>query len=224
MGTDSSDENGRLKPQPRIGGEDVKRLIVVEFELEQVIFHPLYPPPGSSMASESPSETATSTSGSSTDRTTRSLATSPLTSTPKTADASSDESTLNAVTVNQAHAQLSALNMGQLTLSSESEGDETWAPSAEAILESTTSRSKPLRALERMRRLSRFQGRGGVTQNVGTMDVFTVLSQANEQLSQALDLTQLLDTVVGIIKDLTQFHRVLVYQFDEAWNGQVGSS
>ena len=47
-------------------------------------------------------------------------------------------------------------------------------------------------------------------QNVGTMDVFTVLSQANEQLNKALDLTQLLDTVVGIIKDLTQFRRVLV--------------
>ena len=55
------------------------------------------------------------------------------------------------------------------------------------------------------------------------MDVFTVLSQVNEQLSKALDLTQLLETVVGIIKDLTQFHRVLVYQFDEAWNGQVRS-
>lgn len=55
------------------------------------------------------------------------------------------------------------------------------------------------------------------------MDVFTVLSQINEQLRKALDLTQLFETVVGIIKDLTQFHRVLVYQFDEAWNGQVRS-
>jgi light-regulated signal transduction histidine kinase (bacteriophytochrome) len=55
------------------------------------------------------------------------------------------------------------------------------------------------------------------------MDVLTVFSQVNEQLSKALDLTQLLETVVGIVKDLTQFHRVLVYQFDEAWNGQVSS-
>ena len=27
--------------------------------------------------------------------------------------------------------------------------------------------------------------------------------------------------MVGVIKDLTQFHRVLVYQFDESYNGQV---
>jgi light-regulated signal transduction histidine kinase (bacteriophytochrome) len=30
-----------------------------------------------------------------------------------------------------------------------------------------------------------------------------------------------LKVLVGVLKDLTQFHRVLVYQFDEAWNGQV---
>ena len=60
-------------------------------------------------------------------------------------------------------------------------------------------------------------------QNVGTMDVFTVLKRMNN-FNKALDLTQLLDTVVGIIKDLTQFHCVLVCQFDEAWNGQVSSS
>lgn len=215
----------RLKPQPRNGGEDVRRLIVVEFELEHDTFNPLYPPAGSSIASESASAATTSSSGSSTDKPTESFRTNRPTSTPNpaSASASSDECTPNAHTANQAGTQLSALNMGQLNLSSGLEGDETRVPSAEAILESTTSRSKPLRALERMRRFSRSEGQGRRAQNVGTMDVFTVLSQANEQLSKALDLTQLLDTVVGIIKDLTQFHRVLVYQFDEAWNGQVSS-
>ncbi len=43
------------------------------------------------------------------------------------------------------------------------------------------------------------------------MDALTVFSQINEQLSKALGLTRLLETVVGVVKDLTQFHHVLVY-------------
>ncbi|KAB5591393.1 Phytochrome-like histidine kinase [Ceratobasidium theobromae] len=106
-------------------------------------------------------------------------------------------------------------------------GDDTWFPSPEDVVESTTSRSRPLRALERMRRVTR-DGHGhghghrpsGGT-GVGTMDVFAVLAQVNDQLGSAPDLESFLKVVVGVIKDLTQFHRVLVYQFDEQWNGQV---
>ena len=39
--------------------------------------------------------------------------------------------------------------------------------------------------------------------------------------TQSLSGDSFLKVVVGVIKDLTQFHRVLVYQFDELWNGQV---
>lgn len=53
------------------------------------------------------------------------------------------------------------------------------------------------------------------------MDVFAVMAQINEQLGAAADLDSFLKVVVGVIKDLTQFHRVLVYQFDELWNGKV---
>lgn len=53
------------------------------------------------------------------------------------------------------------------------------------------------------------------------MDVFSVMAQINEQFGAANDMDQFLKIVVGVIKDLTQFHRVLVYQFDEAWNGKV---
>ena len=60
------------------------------------------------------------------------------------------------------------------------------------------------------------------TSNVGTMDVFAVLAEVIEQLGNAPDLDSLLKTIVGVIKDLTQFHRVMVYQFDDQWNGQVG--
>jgi hypothetical protein len=56
---------------------------------------------------------------------------------------------------------------------------------------------------------------------VGMMDIFAVMSQINEQLGTASDLDTFLKVVVGLVKDLTQFHRVLVYQFDENWNGQT---
>ncbi|KAF7346045.1 ATP-binding cassette transporter [Mycena sanguinolenta] len=64
-------------------------------------------------------------------------------------------------------------------------------------------------------------GGGAGAGGVGMMDVFAVMAQINEQLGDAPDLTAFLQVVVGVIKDLSQFHRVLVYQFDEAWNGQV---
>ena len=51
------------------------------------------------------------------------------------------------------------------------------------------------------------------------MDVFSVMAQINEQLGAANDLDTFMKVVVGVIKDLTQFHRVLLYQFDEMWNG-----
>lgn len=125
------------------------------------------------------------------------------------------------------------------------DSEDEWMPSPEDILESTTSRAKPLLALERLRRSRRttIEGpaspassfaspgpgtrarrslrarRGGGA--VGMMDVFAVMAQINEQLGAAPDLEAFLKVVVGVIKDLTQFHRVLVYQFDEAWNGKV---
>lgn len=218
----------RVKAQPGKGGEGAKHLIIVEFELEQDIFNPLYPPTSSSEGSASPpsgsSDTAASGSGSSTNNTPENCKIMRATSTPilTSTSISSDGNTPKANTGSPAYPQLSTLDVGRLTLSG-LEGDDTWTPSAEAILESTTSRSRPLRALERMRRFSRSDGSSRPTHNIGTMDVFTVLTQINEQLRKALDLTQLFETVVGIIKDLTQFHRVLVYQFDEAWNGQVRS-
>ncbi|KAJ3773797.1 hypothetical protein FB446DRAFT_511679 [Lentinula raphanica] len=139
------------------------------------------------------------------------------------------------------------------------EGDPGWTPSTEDIIESTMTRSKPLLALERLRRMSRLPGapdndsskaspsfggspkgrRGSRRSNptirrsghgagpsggngtVSMMDVFAVMAQINEQLGDAPDLDSFLKVTVGVIKDLTQFHRVLVYQFDEVWNGQV---
>ena len=128
------------------------------------------------------------------------------------------------------------------------EGDDDCTPSAEDILESTTNYAKPLLALERIRKLSQLAQqpsatdpgvgapavasecsgsvpptrlRRGKSGPVGMMDIFAVMSQINEQLGAASDLDTFLKVLVGLVKDLTQFHRVLVYQFDENWNGQT---
>lgn len=129
------------------------------------------------------------------------------------------------------------------------EDESSWGPTAEQLLASTTSKSQPIRALERMRQAERtasqrrlaYLQRGGhpgggahrgsgrhphrsgrlAYGGSGSLDVFSVLGQVNEQLSSANDLQTFLDVVVGIIKDLTQFHRVLIYQFDDSSNGQV---
>ena len=119
------------------------------------------------------------------------------------------------------------------------EGVEVEVP-LERIIESTTNHAKPLRALERMRGTgmhsdmgtdsgsgSRGRNRrrpvrkplgGGTT---GTMDIFAVLGQINEQLGSAPDLEAFLKITVGVVQDLCRFHRVLIYQFDESYNGQV---
>ncbi|WRT63488.1 uncharacterized protein IL334_000393 [Kwoniella shivajii] len=112
----------------------------------------------------------------------------------------------------------------------------------ERIIESTTNHAKPLRALERMRRTGQHgegsndsgsRGRGGrgarrprrapPPGTTGTMDVFAVLGQINDQLGSAPDLEAFLKITVGVIQDLCRFHRVLIYQFDESMNGQVVS-
>ncbi|EJD54682.1 hypothetical protein AURDEDRAFT_79671 [Auricularia subglabra TFB-10046 SS5] len=54
-----------------------------------------------------------------------------------------------------------------------------------------------------------------------SVDMISVMNRCNDQLTAALDLESLLNIVVGLVKYLTGFHRVLVYQFDDEWNGQT---
>lgn len=113
----------------------------------------------------------------------------------------------------------------------------------EKILESTTNHASPLRALERMRGTTvnasnearsrgrgRGRGRGGRQRPIrtesggtGTMDIFAVLGQINDQLVAAPDLDTFLKVAVGLMQDICRFHRVLIYQFDEQMNGLVVS-
>ncbi|KDQ58691.1 hypothetical protein JAAARDRAFT_176751 [Jaapia argillacea MUCL 33604] len=183
-----------------------RNLIILEFELERDTINPLYPPPdmsppdppnGSKMPVSSAEPVATSGPG---------TPSSPI-----------------------------------LPQSPEGVGSAGVEHSPDRVLHSTTNRAKPLLALERLRRMSRavsaassksatdngtqpapgHRPRG--TGSVGMMDVFAVMGQINEQLAAAPNLEAFLQIVVGVMKDLTQYHRVLVYQFDDEWNGQAVS-
>ncbi|GFP54760.1 sensor protein GacS [Trichoderma asperellum] len=85
-------------------------------------------------------------------------------------------------------------------------------PTLEQIEESTEILSKPLRILRSARKKRGDQG---------AMQVFDIMSQVQEQLSSAPDLDMFLKVLIGIVKELTGFHRVMIYQFDSSWNGKV---
>jgi light-regulated signal transduction histidine kinase (bacteriophytochrome) len=85
-------------------------------------------------------------------------------------------------------------------------------PTPEELAGSTVNTSRPLRVLRNARK-----GRG----EAAAMKVFNILSQIQEQLSAAPTLDALLNIVTGLVKELTGFHRVLIYQFDSSWNGMV---
>ncbi|KAJ5577541.1 uncharacterized protein N7459_006505 [Penicillium hispanicum] len=85
-------------------------------------------------------------------------------------------------------------------------------PTPEQLAASTINVSQPLRVLRNARR------RRG---EAAAMEVFSMLSQIQEQLGRANDLDTLLNTTAGLVKELTGFHRVLIYQFDSSWNGLV---
>lgn len=85
-------------------------------------------------------------------------------------------------------------------------------PTAEDFAESTINMSKPLRVLRSARK------RKG---EAAAMEVFNIMSQVQEQLASAPSIDTFLKVLVGVVKELTGFHRVMIYQFDQSWNGKV---
>lgn len=85
-------------------------------------------------------------------------------------------------------------------------------PTAQEYLESTEIKSRPLRVLRSARK------RKG---EAAAMEVFNIMSQVQEQLAAAPSLEKFLKVLVGVVKELTGFHRVMVYQFDQTFNGRV---
>jgi light-regulated signal transduction histidine kinase (bacteriophytochrome) len=80
------------------------------------------------------------------------------------------------------------------------------------IAASTVNLSRPLRILRQARKR---QG------EAAAMEAFSIMSQIQEQLGRAEGTEDLLNTAIGLFKELTGFHRVMVYQFDAQWNGMV---
>ncbi|KAF2117155.1 hypothetical protein BDV96DRAFT_490371 [Lophiotrema nucula] len=85
-------------------------------------------------------------------------------------------------------------------------------PTHSEFQDSTESSSKPLRVLRSARK------RKG---EAAAMEVFNIMSQVQEQLAAAPNLETFLKVVVGVVKELTGFHRVMIYQFDQSFNGRV---
>ena len=85
-------------------------------------------------------------------------------------------------------------------------------PTEEELAESTVISSRPLRVLRSARK------RKG---EEAAMEVFNIMSQVQEQLAGAPNLEKFLKVLCGVVKELTGFHRVMIYQFDQAWNGRV---
>lgn len=191
-------------------------LVILEFELENDDVNPLYPPQPESSPLGSPASTSTGSG-----------------------------STLTGISSLRSDSDVTTQSAGSAPEIYGLHGDDEWRPSPQDVLESTTSRSKPLKALQRLCKFEASHGstngrstadnnsisspvrrrarakRNASADTVNVMDVFAVMSQINEQFGNAPDLETFLNVLVGIIKELTQFHRVLVYQFDEAWNGFV---
>ena len=85
-------------------------------------------------------------------------------------------------------------------------------PTPEEYAESTEIKSRPLRVLRSARK------RKG---EAAAMEVFNIMSQVQDQLASAPNLEKFLQVLVGVVKELTGFHRVMIYQFDQAFNGRV---
>ena len=85
-------------------------------------------------------------------------------------------------------------------------------PTPEELAESTVNHSKPLRVLRSARKK-----RG----EAAAMEVFNIMSQVQEQMANAPNLETFLKVLIGVVKELSGFHRVMIYQFDQSWNGRV---
>jgi PAS fold len=78
---------------------------------------------------------------------------------------------------------------------------------------STVTKSLPLRVMEVARRKKQY--------GMSSMDIFNGMTQAQQQIASAKSVQQVLDIVVGIVAELTGFHRVMFYRFDSQKNGSV---
>ncbi|KAJ5734587.1 hypothetical protein N7533_012990 [Penicillium manginii] len=85
-------------------------------------------------------------------------------------------------------------------------------PTQEQFEASTMKSSQPLQLLRNARHK---KGEAEI------MEIFSLVAQVQDQLSLANDIDTLLNVALGIVKDLTGFHKVMIYRFDHNWDGFV---
>ncbi|KAK3987278.1 putative signal transduction histidine-protein kinase [Cladorrhinum sp. PSN332] len=61
----------------------------------------------------------------------------------------------------------------------------------------------------------------GTIPNASSVEVVGVTTRIQRQFSQATTVPDLLDNIVGVVKELSQFGRVMIYEFDQDYNGKV---
>lgn len=87
---------------------------------------------------------------------------------------------------------------------------------AEEIEESTGSIVPPIRELIRMKRKRTSNKKSG-----NELQLFELLSQINFQLKKPTELDTFCRICASIFRELTEYDRVMIYQFDEEFNGCV---
>lgn len=85
--------------------------------------------------------------------------------------------------------------------------------SPEELEKSTTRLSKTLPVLEIARKKR--------NKEFSALDLFNAMTQAQKQIEACKSLQSIFEVVVGIISELTGFHRVMFYRFDPQKNGLV---
>lgn len=61
----------------------------------------------------------------------------------------------------------------------------------------------------------------GFDPSTSSVEVIGMATKIQTQFSEAATVPDLLETIVSIVKEVTRFHRVMVYQFDRDYNGTV---
>lgn len=88
----------------------------------------------------------------------------------------------------------------------------TVMPTDEGLIKGTQVTNKTLRVPHKTR------VRGS---NSNPLHVFDLLNQIQDRLSEATGMDDLLRSLAGIMKELTSYHRVMIFQFDASYNGKV---
>jgi len=61
----------------------------------------------------------------------------------------------------------------------------------------------------------------GIDPDTSSVEVVAIATKIQQQFSEASTLQGLLDVIVGVMRELSRFNRVMVYQFDQDFNGKV---